>query len=260
MYERSLLDEAEKDKRLDDYFRVMESFDRATFPDMEGNVDLGVPQGYLPDGFIDLGTDSNQNPGERYGRPMNYVDTYNTLHRHKALFAYLFANLDPSDINGEADEIRYQQIIISNVALEIASTMPTGEPVQAERGGILPISSVVEARCQQHALTAQVLLQAFGVHVRLSKNYLAGQEDINEAGLGFLGGNHVSNVVSMLGRQYMLDTTTPQTNNQGEWMFGLFRMDQQLPDGSWLVKEQRGDQRKYLERNNMYWTIQRQQV
>lgn len=260
VYHDPLIDETEKSKRLDEYFRNIEALDRATFPDT-ASVEKGVPSGYIPDGFIDMGAMSSLDPSQRYGRPMNYVDTYNILRRHKAVFEYMFANAHP-DMFGETEDgnIRYQQLLLYNIAYEIDKSMPHGEPISVERGGILPVSAASVAKCQQSALTAQVLAQAFGVRLRLSKNYLADQESMSKFGQDYLGGDHVSNVVDTQGKVYMYDTFNPQVGKNGEWTFGLFRMDQQLPDGSWLVTEQNGDRRKYLERNDMYWIIRHPSV
>lgn len=253
--------EAQRGDVLDEYFRKIESLDRANFSDMQGRVCAGVPQGYLPDGFIDMGAVSSLSPPERYGRLLNYVDTYKILQRHRALFDFVFNNIDPNDSRGEDNEISYQQLIISNVAREIAMTLPYGEPIATERGGILPISALNTAECQQHALTAQVLLQAFGIRSRLSKNFYATQKEMDSYGPSYCGGDHVSNVITIDGpeeRVYMFDSTNPQVGRQGEWMFGLFRMNQRSHDGGWLVTTQVGTLRKYTERNNMFWTIRRQ--
>jgi hypothetical protein len=260
VYRTPGLNETEKEKKLDDYFRTIQSLDRMTFSNMEGSVSSGVPDGYLPDGFIDMGAISSLDPGKRYNRSMNYVDTYNTLHQHKAVFEFIFTNVNPDDFASSDGAIRYQQTILSNIAREIDMTMPYGEPTPVERGGILPISTAVPAMCQQHALTAQVLMQAFGIRSRLSKNYLASQESLDLGGLGTAGYDHVSIVVSIEGNTYMLDTTNPDYTKSNGWAFGLFRMNRQLPDGSWLVTEREGRQRKYQERSNMNWTVQRSEA
>jgi hypothetical protein len=136
-----------------------------------------------------------------------------------------------------------------------------GDPQPTERGGLLPMSTVDTASCQQSGHIAQVLMQAFGLRTRLSKNYIASQRELTDYGLGFPGGPHVSNVVTLMGpegeRTYMVDTHNPQSKD-GKWKPGIYRMDNQLPDGGWLVTGLSGTQRKYTERpDDMYWIIGR---
>ena len=54
-YRDPALSDAEKGQRMETYFRTIEALDRATFPNMDGRVAEGVPQGYIPDGFMDMG-------------------------------------------------------------------------------------------------------------------------------------------------------------------------------------------------------------
>ncbi len=259
VYHDPNIDAVERARHLDGYFRTVESLDRAIFPDMDGAVQDGVPPGYLPDGFRDMGTVGSLNPTERYNRAMNYVDTYNTLDRHRAVFEYMFTNWDPAQFGTDEGELVYQQTAISNIARQITETMPIGEPTPAERGGVLPISGLNQGMCQNHALTAQVLMQAFGIRSRLSKNYFADQRDIEMHGQDYAGSDHVSNVVTIGKQRYMFDATNPQANERGEWTPGLFRMDHQNPEGAWMITERNGQRRRnYTERNNMFWTVQRQ--
>jgi hypothetical protein len=51
---------------------TIESLDRAAFPTVE-DVQSGVPTGYLPHGFTDMGGVRSLTPENRYGRAMNYV-------------------------------------------------------------------------------------------------------------------------------------------------------------------------------------------
>lgn len=261
VYQDPDLDEVEKSAQLDSYFRTIESLDRATFPNLDGEVKEGVPKGYIPDGFVDMGSVSSLDPDERYDRAMNYVDTYNTLREHKAVFESVFSNLKINEITGEHKETRFQQAIMANIAAEISMTMPYGQTEPTQRGGILPVSNATPAVCQQHALVAQVLQQAFGVRSRISKNYLALEAALKMHGDDYWGEDHVSNVVTINDngeeKMYVYDTTHPQYSKDGKWSQGLFRMLNQTEDGSWLVTELNGDRRKYKERDNMYWTIQR---
>lgn len=255
------LNEADKAKRLDSFFRGIESHDRKKYPDMSGTVAQGVPQGYIPDGFRDMGSIDSLVPSERFDRTMNYVDTYPTLHQHKQLFAFIFDNVNPKDFQMANGELVYQQTIISNIAREVSMTMPYGEPVVSERGGLLPLSTAVPAVCQQQALVAQVLMQALGIRSRLSKNFFATNADIEKYGIDAAGGDHVSNVVTMHDgvedRTYMLDTTNPQLGKDGGWSFGFFRMKEKNSKGAWIVNEAQGGRRTYQEHGNMNWTILR---
>jgi hypothetical protein len=258
------LNEAEKRTRLDSFFRGIEAYDRKRYPDMNGGVVSGVPEGYIPDGFRDMGAVDSLIPSERYGRVMNYVDTYSTLHQHKALFELVFDNIKPKDfLNMPNGDLVYQQIIISNIAHEIGRTMPYGEPTANERGGLLPISTAVPAVCQQQALVAQVLMQAFGIRSRISKNFLAANTDIEKYGIDTAGASHMSNVVTMHDgtedRTYMLDTTNLQLGKDGGLSFGFFRMKDKNSKGAWIVNEAQGGRRTYQEHDNMNWTILHQE-
>jgi hypothetical protein len=50
------------------------------------------------------------------------------------------------------------------------------------------MSTVDTASCQQSGHIAQVLMQAFGLRTRLSKNYIASQRELTDYGLDFPGG------------------------------------------------------------------------
>src|SRR5258707_293078 len=67
-----LITDPEKSQLLDDYFRKIVDFDLFYFPDTDGVID-GVPDGYIPDGFVDLGVAHSPVPSERYGVQMNHV-------------------------------------------------------------------------------------------------------------------------------------------------------------------------------------------
>ena len=255
----------EKAARLDQFFRDIEAHDRAAYPDMNGAVEQGVPDGYIPDGFVDLGPVKSLIPSERFERTMNYVDTYRTLHQHKALFEFVFDNINPKDFAGMPNgELAYQQTIIANIAEEISATMPYGEPTPREVGGIVPMSEATPAVCQQHGLVSQVLMQAFGIRSRISKNFLATNQDIQLDGIDRAGDSHVSNVVGMHdgveGREYMFDSTNPQLDKNGDKTFGFFRLNDQNrnANGAWIVTEAQGGHRTYLEHSNMNWTVMRQ--
>lgn len=258
------LNETDKAKRLDSFFKGIEMYDRKKYADMDGKVTYGVPNGYIPDGFRDMGTATSLVPSERYGRAMNYVDMYRTLRQHKQLFAFVFDTVNPKDfLHMPNGELAYQQTIVSNIAREISMTMPYGEPTVDERGGLLPISTAVPAVCQQQALVAQVLMQAFGIRSRISKNFLATNENIEKYDINIAGGDHVSNVVTMHDgtedRLYMLDTTNPQLGKDGKWSFGFFRLKDKNDRGAWIVHEAQGGKRTYQEHGNMNWTVLRQE-
>jgi hypothetical protein len=254
------LADADKAQRLDTYFEMIEALDREAFLVTKA-VQSGVPDGYVPHGFTDMGEVQSTVPANRYGRAMNQVDTASTLRRHRTVLEFLFTNMHPENFTGPEGKLRYALTIMSNIARQISMNMPHGEPTQAERGGLLPVSTVDASRCQQHALTTQVLLQAFGLRSRLSKNTVATQEEMDMYGEDFYGWDHVSNVVTVEGpegeRVYMLDTTNPYPGDDGTWKPGIFRLENQRPDGSWMVAAGSSGRRKYRERDRMYWMIQR---
>lgn len=272
VYRDPALDGAEKDRQLDGYFRTIVELDRATYPETE-IVQKGVPLGYIPDGFVDMGGLPSEIPAQRYKRAMNYVDTYGILHAHKDMFAKMFGSFDLAKFDGDPRaELKYQQTVLWNIALEIWTTMPHGEPDQAELGGILPVHEAARTVCQQQALVAQVLTQAFGIRTRLSKNNVAFPKDAERHGSieAAPGGDHVSNVVVIddAGQEalFMFDAMNPQPDKEGKWTFGLFRMkpENRLSDGrgtaedSWIVTTANGQKRKYQEYPSMmYWKIDR---
>ena len=62
----------------------------------------------------------------------------------------------------------------------------------------------------------------------------------------------------MADRQYMFDPTNSQWTTDGQWAFGFYRLGAKDANGAWVVTKQNGDLQKYTERNDMFYTIQRQ--
>jgi hypothetical protein len=266
---RGLSADVEKEQRLDSYFRRIESYDRAAFPDSRGVIRVGVPSGYIPDALVDLGQIESRNPAQRIvgegKRPQNIVDTYGILNQHKGVMRHIFENLGPDKFPDTAMGRAHRAAsIVSVIGQDTYYGVRYGQPEQTVPGGVLRVSEAVPAECQQYALTAQVLLQAAGIQSRLSKNRFATPADIEKRGVGTIGGPHVANVVTIPTPEgamgdYLFDPTNPQLDKRDEWAVGLFRMGeaQQLLSNKWLVTEIQGGKRSYQEFPDMFWTIDR---
>lgn len=261
LYQDQRISELEKSRQLDNYFRTIETLDRQKYPDKNGLIENGVPDGYIPDGFVDFGGDPDK-VARRRDREMIYVDTYATLRQHKAVFETVFKDVDRQKFSGPNAENHFRQIIAGHVASEVYSSMPYGDVDSPQNEGMLMLSTVVRGVCRHHALTSQLLLQAFGIPSRISKNYTSFNRDLERNGEKDRGGRHATNVITLPlngeTQEYMLDTTNPQLDKRGKGMQGLFKMTRQAKDGGWIVDQKDGGRRKYREHDDMFWTVQRQ--
>lgn len=256
------LNDEQRQEQLNAYFDLIESLDRAAFPPTEG-VQAGAPPDYLPHGFIDMGGVDSPVPHERDGQPMNYVDTAALLRRHRAVFEDVFTNMHPDEFSGMERHTHYAFEVIASVAQQIHRSLPHGEPEPAERGGMLPLSTVDVATSRQSALTAQVLLQAFGMRVRLSNSYTDGEASRTSFRPLPPSVPHTGNVVTVTGlggaRDYMMDTHHPLQERNGEQRPGIFYTNSQESSDRWTAIGGGGaQQRTYRERSDeMFWAVER---
>ncbi len=245
---------------IDTYFDKIVALD-SLIGETGNTVQHGIPE-YIPDGFMELGTVDSLNPSERYNREINFVDKRAVLARYKDLFTKVYA-MNPAGISQE----RIDMTIAHMVAKEIHFKLPYARDDSykpAVRGGILKLSEAKAGVCQQQALTSQVLLQAFGIEARLSKNAVAGADEIAKKGTeAAYGGDHVSNFVKIGEKWYVFDATNHNTdlsNGSGKFAAGIFEIPE-APDPTrkqiFVLATNRGP-RKYTTRQEVYWAVKRQ--
>jgi hypothetical protein len=244
---------------VDEYFDKIIALD-SLIPETGDTAQKGVPE-YIPNGFMELGTLDSLNPSERYNREINFVDKRAMLGRYKELFMRVYS-MNPTGTPQE----RVDMTIAHMVAKEIFTKLPYARDDSykpAERGGVLKLSETKTGLCQQQALTSQVLLQAFGIEARLSKNAVAGADEIAKKGPeAAYGGDHVSNFIKIGEKWYVFDATNHNTdlsNGPGKFAAGIFEIPE-APDPTrkqeFVLHTNRG-LRKYTTRQEMYWAVKR---
>lgn len=240
---------------LDAYFDKIIALD-SLIEDTGDTAKSGIPE-YVPDGFMELGTLDSLKPSERYNREINYVDKRAMLARYKDVFTKVYSR-NPNGIP--------QEKIDMTIAHKVAEAVYFGIPYArddsykpAERGGVLKMSELQSGICQQQALTSQVLLQAFGIEARLSKNSVAGADEIARVGAEkAYGGDHVSNFMKIGDKWYVFDATnhnSPPSENARKFVPGIFELSE-APDPARkqeFVLDTNLGPRKYTTRQNMYW-------
>lgn len=257
------LPSAEREQKLseaiDVYFEKIVALDGLIHETGDSAMN-GVPE-YIPDGFMELGTIASLKPSERYNREINLIDKRAMLARYKNLFMKVYA-MNPTGISQE----RIDLTVAHMVAREVFTTLPYARDDSykpTERGGILKLSETKTGVCQQQALTSQVLLQAFGIEARLSKNAVAGADEIAKKGPeAAYGGDHVSNFIKIGEKWYVFDATNHNTdlsNGSAKFAAGIFEIPE-APDPTrkqeFVLHTNRG-LRKYTTRQEMYWAVKR---
>lgn len=245
--------EANRIARIDRYVQALERLqillDHTAFPNTD-ELQTGVPA-YIPDGLVDLGSNSQMNPRYR-GREMVKVDK-------AALFAQShgvlmdFYTKDEQESSG--DDAKKRAVV--GFATAVYRAMPYNVAGHDYGGDVVGLHEVFDkkfALCRHHALYTQVLLQSAGITSRLFKCDL----DMGDG----TWGTHVANLVRINNAWYILDTTNPdEENGKGEVFFFPINVTKQsateLPEGEWSVQRKRdGKTWRYRSRDDMYYTIQ----
>lgn len=249
------LSASEKEGRLgrylDAYFDLNLKLDHAAFPpSAPGEINEGVPD-YVPDGFVDMGGDSDTDPDSR-GREMILIDKMRILQKYKLLLKEIF--------NGGMNELaggNRKKAMAESIAEKVYFSMPYDYAGRRRNiaGKKVPLSEITETVCRHHALVFQVLCQAVGVKSRLLKN-----------DMGFEGttpSRHSTNMARFDGAWYIFDPTIPdymeKPDGQREWRPATFRVDRPPAKGeikTWHVTTRNSNRKRtYIAHDDMYWFI-----
>lgn len=242
---------AEKDDRLDRYldayFGLIIELDHRAFPETSpGEISEGVPS-YIPDGFVDMGGESEQDPRFR-GREMIWVDKASILQKYKPFVKALFTD--------EIASMSLQQrksTMFAHIAKEVYFSMPyKGMDLG---GGLVELSKVDGTVCRHHALVFQVLAQTLGLKSQVLKSYVSYDGGYTE--------KHSTNMIRVDNQWHILDPTSPdyiqKADGSREWRPAVFRIDSPPNKGEskrWIVETKHGKQKRtYLSHDEMYWFI-----
>lgn len=237
---------------VDNYLSLNIMLDRAAFP-ASNQVYQGVPD-YIPDGLSDMGSDPEIDPKKR-SREKIRVKKEEIYNKYRELFYSVFS-IDTTKITSD----QLKKYITELVAATIHNDQPYDYKNYGPAGPFaksIPITDIAEQKltvCRHHALYTQVLLQAFGIASRLFKN------DVN-FGTGSNFNPHVSNLVRMNNRWFLLDTTNPERDPKGGPSKVLLKpiseQSVDLNNQKYEWKIESGDRTyTYRSRNNMYYRIQ----
>lgn len=244
---------------VDNYFDLIVSHDRKAFPDTGETPKRGVPD-YIPDGFMDMGSSSSFDRGE-YGRPIIHVDKRAVLAKYKGFFTK-FLSQDLSRLPQEARQEMLSEIIGLRAHKALSS-----EEKDVSRNGIERLSEVTWGTCRHIALTSQVLMQAMGIKSLLSKNHKETtplKDGLSDPDAQPMAISHASNFVKIGDKWRLLDAANPIWRSDGKhkpedtvWKGVGFDIEGTPdPNTQQLITVQTDyEQRKYLTRNDMYWTV-----
>lgn len=257
------------DKRKDRLGRYLDAFcklnlklDHAVFPPSEpGKVHKGVPD-YLPDGFIDMGSDPTLREDKR-SREQIMLDKAEVFKKYRKDILEIFSN----PMIAKSDNDTKKRLIVTHLMLGIYTRMPyayddKGRPANNLGGGKVAISSLSEGVCRHQAFAFQTLAQFFGISSRLFKNKISSQR---QDGTWSYPEAHVANLVRINGKWFVADVTQPDRVNDGkgnvEWRPGVFKIAQPPKQGEEPLYEgtlkYSGKKKRYQTRTNSYWRVER---
>lgn len=243
-------------RALNDYIDLIVLLDHETSPSDELDVvHEGIPT-YIPDGFVDLGSnDKVRDPLLRTAdREQIWVDKKEILTKYRQTLARALFR-DYKELTPDQREIA----IADQLAYEIFFTMPAIADVREGLIGLgkdkVRLSEMDEGICRHKALTFQVLAQAAGLEGHLMKGYIDDEK-------------HTANFVRIDGGNwYLYDVTRPdyEVNNEGNkmWRPGRYLIDHPPTEGEishyMVMAEFDGGAHEYIARNrpdDMYWFIE----
>lgn len=236
---------------VDAYLDLIPNLDRMAFPPAPDQIQRSVPD-YIPDGLTDMGADPRLKPQVR-SREKIRVDKRKAFQQAKQLFYEIFSQ----DL-GRGNSDQAKMYITQRVAHFVHTNMPYDYKDEAFRNPThsVPMTGYFErrlAQCRHHALYTQVLLQAFGLTSKLMKSDAAFRdgEEVKP---------HGNNLVRINNRWYLLDTTNPESSNEGGSKIFIKPIPERDIDlntnaYTWRLQDG-GNTRTYVSRNNMYWKIE----
>lgn len=247
------LDKEEKSERLDRYldayFDLTIKLDNAAFQATEpGEVRQGVPD-YIPDGFVDMGGESELNPDFR-GREQILIDKREVFDKYKPLMKNLF-----SRDYGDRPLQEKKKMMVSALGRELYSVMKYDDDLRdgaKDLGGKkVKLSSMDEGVCRHQGLVFQVLAQAAGLKTRVLKAYMDEER-------------HSTNMLRLDGQWYIFDVTNPDYaiggNGKKVWRPGAYKVDGPPPTRGtkkYDVKAKySGREHTYVAHDNIYWHIE----
>ena len=212
----------------------------------DGSVHAGVPD-YIPDGLIDMGSESSVNPSYR-SREQIKVNKAEIYRKYSDVLMRIFS----MDIS-KSTSTDIKKTIVKELLLAMARNLPYDTQLLANTKGkigtgVVNLHSLNEGVCRHRALTYQVLAQACGLTSRLVKCDVDGEK-------------HAANATRIDYQWYLADPTmTDYAEEPGPvytWRPGVAKISHEPRAGekiniAWPVSKQ---QRTYTPRNDMFWRI-----
>lgn len=245
------LDPAHRDVRLqyylDAYTSLSVKIDHAAFAGGgRHRVDSGVPS-YIPDGFVDLGSQRTVDTAERY-RETIYVDKPGMYRRHRqTLFDIFGARYDGQD------QAETETSIADLLAKKVFDELPYDHSEPTFNGERVNLADLDEGVCRHQALTFQVLAQAVGLNSKLVKG------DVLAEGQRY---RHAVNFVEIGGNWDLYDVTNPEhigTPRGYQWQPTVVAVDRPPSPGESRRYSSRsfygGQPYEFQNDDNMYWFV-----
>lgn len=216
---------------------------------------------YIPDGLSDMGSDPEIDPRMRIREKMRV----NKMEFYKEAELYLLElikNLAGGGLEVENPEHseRLKQYIVRYIGTVVYNHIQYDHK---EEGNYLnpfrsvPIAEIHKRRlgkCRHHAMFGQVLMQFMGITSRLLKC---------DTDLGKISGPHVSNLVRINYKNYLLDITNPDFDPDKKSREVFLRPIPEkdvgnIQDGTVWNFTLKGDRKRvYQKRSNMFYRIRR---
>lgn len=241
------LSKSERKARLNRYFEAYTNLtlklDHKAFP---GNdiVQRGMPS-YIPDGFIDMGSEPSKDPLRRWGRDQIRVDKAAVYNKHRDFLLQVFSH-DWSGVDSTSQKTQ----ITKQLLLLVYKSMPYDKAIADGAGScdVINLHEMDTGVCRHLALNFQVLAQACG----LTSRYIKCHVD---------GGRHAANAVRINHNWHLVDPTIPDydqhSDGQRHWQPGIYRISSE-PKPRELLKvtgRYSGKNRTYVTHEDMYWRV-----
>lgn len=248
MRDRNLPQNEKKDRAeryIDALIDLQLELDHRAFPS-DDRIVRGIPD-YIPDQLTDMGKDPDPNPNNREREKIR-VDKAELFSRARELIDKIYT----TDFGENPDMGKVKEWIIGQVAYYIYTELKySGDPGSlfgnvSRSVNIVETQDRKEAVCRHQALYAQILLQFFGIMVKLLKCQSC-------FGVGGELGSHSCNLVRVNGQWHILDVTNPDSGHIYMPEIPEREIDLNGHEYIWRVPRQDKFQRfTYRSHNNMY--------
>jgi hypothetical protein len=236
------------DRYLDAYIGLTVRLDNLAFPSASRVVHSGVPQDYIPDGFVDMGREQHIDPTAR-SREQIVVDKKEILEKYKPLLKQVLGR----DYGNVPLGTKKHQMADA-IALGVYSQFPYSKDAADGYLGsdTVRLASLDEGVCRHQGLVFQVLLQAAGIKSRPLK-------------AKYDGLYHMTNLVRIDDEWFLYDVTNPdyirRRDGIKEWRPGKFEVNGLPRAGEGRHYYTRGlysgDVHIYETHDKMHWRIGR---